>query len=979
MKTFLSRFNIKAMLFAYCTACICMTASAQTGDITSSIPVSDPIFVQGIDGFENILTISNAPANTDVVWLCVFDGDDEVLDSVMAEADGADWIDTMDMGGLASEAVSLEARFYDANGDWLDNSNRYGFSIKPEPEALASDYIEITVDSIDAQGIAYMEYTISFPDSSGEVDGSIVGLGGRKFGFSGAALVLKREYDLADGTISGSGNSIQYSLDAFGLTGCEGEIDLTGNANIDITIDNDLNPVIEGHISDSRRLFSYDMPEFTLPLPMIQPGKIEVGAGISVDGGISSDLYIGLDNNGGFGFVEGPNGGWSNAAIGARIDGTVRVTGSLVNKHIAGIRAALTATGRIGASYSFKTVPGFESQLAFGGDLQISGKVTLTGAVGWLKKKLCGAGNWCEANNEIADGIIWPRDNNDQPMPFGDGLPGGLDSLLGPGLKIAYNLNSRSDETDSSAFFDIPDYNPQPAFGNRGGMLGVAWIESDSMSARLLYSVLDTNLNRFSQPVEVNSSGVFLESPKVAIAPDGTAIIVWTQGSLDIDMVDDSYDLDSIFDNLEVWYAVYNPISNAIVNKSKVYGADGLDLPASMPGIAISDSGVALLTWLAEDTAGNTDIWYTELESSNGIWYQSSPDIINDMPGNNYAVQVCFMDPVHAIAAWIADSDGDDSIGGNQVVVSYYDGEAWSGNEVLADDNGDEVYNELSMHFNGDYGAIAYTSTLYTEDGEETNSIKAEIYYNGEWDEANYFEYSDSMANIRLPKVSISDMGFAAVSYHSTDIYSENGVADAGEVNIALKDLNGNGTWQSVDFSTEIAGDTSIFVWDMDVLLARDNTLYTLSQEQDTIDHELYGGQYTPVTGLLFGKPEMGLVLRGMKVNPNLTVEANPTASLPATPTGLSEIKPKSHGMSLLVYPNPAHDKLTIEYSMADSGNASLSIWDMLGQEVAVIDTTNLLSNNGKIQYSLPTMPKGVYLVKLSTPSQSKCVRIIIQ
>lgn len=176
--------------------------------------------------------------------------------------------------------------------------------------------------------------------------------------------------------------------------------------------------------------------------------------------------------------------------------------------------------------------------------------------------------------------------------------------------------------------------------------------------------------------------------------------------------------IDSLLDALDVWYAVYDPQTGAISAKSKINDPDGGDLPSSKPGIAISDLGKALITWLTEDTTGNTDIWYAELENSNGIWYQSTPDIINDLPGNNYSVQVCFIDSVNAIAAWITDEDGDDSTGGNQIIASYYDGENWSATSPISDENSDEHFNELSMNFNGDYGAIAYTSTTFTEEGK---------------------------------------------------------------------------------------------------------------------------------------------------------------------------------------------------------------------------------------------------------------------
>lgn len=486
----------------------------------------------------------------------------------------------------------------------------------------------------------------------------------------------------------------------------------------------------------------------------------------------------------------------SSVSIGPRVKGQVRVTGSLVNKHIAGVEGSLTAIGSIGASYSFKTKPSFEDELKVGGELLLTGTVKLTGLIGKAKQWFCGLSGKCEPNGNVLDGVIWPRDNGDMPFIFGGGLPSGLDTLLPAGMNISYNVNSRSLEIDNDDFYDVPEQSPQPAFANRGSSVAIAWIESDSTTAHLLFSVLDTIQNRFTAPIDIAQNEVYLADPKVAIGPDGSAIIVWTQSKLDIGLIDATYDLDSVFNSLAVGCAVYDPISGSISFKSKIYDAE--DLPASNPGIAISDSGKALVSWLAQDTSGSTDIWYSELVNGNGIWYQSTPDIINDLPGNNYEVQICFTDSVNAIAAWITDSDGDDSSGGNQIVASYYDGDSWSATVPVSDANGDEEYNELSMDFNGDYGAIAYTSTTYGEDGEEINNIKVETYYQGEWDEVNYFEFSDSLSYVRMPRISISDKEFATISYQTMDIYSEDGDADAGEIHMALKDLNGGSMGRSI-------------------------------------------------------------------------------------------------------------------------------------------------------------------------------------
>ncbi len=953
---------------------------AQVGTISASISNSnnDPLtFIQGVEGFDNTITIENEPISVTSVWLCILDDQDNILDSAEATQNGSNWEVEIDMGELEPEAERIIAHYYDVNGELIDESEPYLFTIKPEPAAIGSELVEITVEDIQ-DGIASLQILISIPDSSKVIENEVVGVGGKSFGFEYNNIVLSRDFYMATGTLESAGNSIyEYQLKAFGMEVSSDEVDLNNLSNLTITIDSDFNPIIEGHYNASRNFFNYNFKDVSLPIP-IKPGDISIGAGLSVDGGLSANCYIGLDNNGEFGFIEGSSGEMSSVNLAARVEGKVRVTGSLVNKHIAGVEGSLTAIGHIGASYRFKTKPAFEDELEVGGELLLKGTVKLTGLVGKAKQWLCSLSNRCEPNGNVLDGVIWPRDNQDNPFVFGGGLPDGIDSLRPGGMSISYNLNSRSLEIDSDDFYDVPEQSPQPAFANHGSSVAIAWIESDSTSAHLLFSVLDTVQNRFTPPITVVQNEIYLADPKVAIGPDGSAIIVWTQSKLDIAVMDAAYDLDSILNNLEVGYAVYDPISGSISTKSKIYDAE--DLPASNPGIDISDSGKVLISWLVQDTAGNTDIWYCELVSGNGIWYQSTPDIINDLPGNNYEVQICFTDSVNAIAAWITDSDGDDSTGGNQIIASYYNGDSWSATVPISDTNSEEVYNELSMDFNRDYGAIAYTSTTYNEDGKEINSIKVETYYQGEWDEVNYFEFSDSLSYMRMPRVTISDKEFAAISYQVIDVYCEDGEADAGEVHIALKDLNNGSNWQEIDFSAEIAHDTSIFAWEMDIVLGRDNKLYTLSQEQDTVSDELNDHYYSPVTGILFGDPEMRLVLRGMQVNDDLTVEDEPVSSLPTVPTGLHEVVISSkENLMLKAYPNPFHNEITFNFSIPENGYTKLEIFDLMGISFAVPINEDLAHGNYTIDTNLRFVTQGVYLAKLSTKDKSVTQKLILK
>jgi hypothetical protein len=229
-----------------------------------------------------------------------------------------------------------------------------------------------------------------------------------------------------------------------------------------------------------------------------------------------------------------------------------------------------------------------------------------------------------------------------------------------------------------------------------------------------------------------------------------------------------------------------------------------------------------------------------------------------------------------------------------------------------------------------------------------------------------------------MPRISISDKEFAAVSYHTMDVYGEDGESDAGEVHIQLKDLNGGSNWQRVDFSNEIAQDTSIFVWDMDVVLGRDNKLYTLSQEQDTVSNEVFGNHYTPVTGVLFGDPEMGLVLRGLKINDDLTVEDEPVSSLPEVPTGLQDVvMSNKEGLTLLAYPNPFNDKVTLEFSIPDGGFTKLEIVDLLGRCITTPVKEIMNEGNHKTTVSLNGLSSGVYIARLTCKDKAAIQKLI--
>ena len=73
----------------------------------------------------------------------------------------------------------------------------------------------------------------------------------------------------------------------------------------------------------------------------------------------------------------------------------------------------------------------------------------------------------------------------------------------------------------------------------------------------------------------------------------------------------------------------------------------------------------------------------------------------------------------------------------------------------------------------------------------------------------------------------------------------------------------------------------------------------------------------------------------------------------------IRKAQPVSH---VKVYPNPAQDKATLEYTLTDDAKGTLVIFNTLGQEVA---RHNLPENSGTYEFSTAEFAQAVYYYKV--------------
>ena len=87
--------------------------------------------------------------------------------------------------------------------------------------------------------------------------------------------------------------------------------------------------------------------------------------------------------------------------------------------------------------------------------------------------------------------------------------------------------------------------------------------------------------------------------------------------------------------------------------------------------------------------------------------------------------------------------------------------------------------------------------------------------------------------------------------------------------------------------------------------------------------------------------------------------------------------------IQLITYPNPANEKVTIEYSLKVPGNVELKIYNMAGMLVDYFNRYNLPTGSYSYSWNLTDMTKntvgnGIYMCRMRTADEILTSKIII-
>jgi hypothetical protein len=97
-----------------------------------------------------------------------------------------------------------------------------------------------------------------------------------------------------------------------------------------------------------------------------------------------------------------------------------------------------------------------------------------------------------------------------------------------------------------------------------------------------------------------------------------------------------------------------------------------------------------------------------------------------------------------------------------------------------------------------------------------------------------------------------------------------------------------------------------------------------------------------------------------------------------STYTGFEKKNRKMEDLNLSLFPNPAKTNITVSFDLSQNERVSISLYDMLGRSVGVLENSDFCSGRHSINYDLRNIPEGVYLLVLRTTHETLSKHIIL-
>jgi hypothetical protein len=380
-----------------------------------------------------------------------------------------------------------------------------------------------------------------------------------------------------------------------------------------------------------------------------------------------------------------------------------------------------------------------------------------------------------------------------------------------------------------------------------------------------------------------------------------------------------------------------------------------------------------IITWnaLNETNTANSDIYYCTVDQSGNSVTLGNPQIIFQDEGEVKSINFAFYSDDNAIASWIYDPDGNEETLNSDIRYSGYTASSnqWTPPTPLVTVDSNTSFDELAMDFNGNYGAISYTTTTYDTTYGIAKSIYALAYdpILQNWAQQQS-AHSDS-TSFNKPTIACNNSGIIALSFQEISLDNTTDNIDQGSIhyyfNNSSQDPN---AWIQQTDIVFGSNDDNSYVWDMNSAFDDSNGFYLITHEIDSITGQ--APLIDPAYGVPFGNSYMNLIFREFQVSDNLEVTNVPESVVPSS-LSLEDI--------LNIYPNPASTEVNIGLKLRQPGQVEISIFDSSGSLVDQIKKGSFGSGAYLFNYQPNNLAPGIYIVRVSSNNFSVNKKLVIQ
>jgi len=895
-------------------------------------------FVQGMDSVVNVFTLENPPAGTDGVLLLFYKDDPSHPITVRIDfKPGNKLVQGVDMGQL-EPGSKVQAVCQDAVGVPLGMTPEYDISILSEPSWLKNarlSNVQVSAKSVRLQA----DYDIDAGLDS-IVPRWVAGIGGRSYSMLRSSVRMDITYNF-DTRVSAIGSGTLMM--GVGLFGQRSALRGIGLPSTSITLDQDFNLRVKAADSLYSMLFAIDIPLFYLPLPFFADLRFDASA--IVFGVMKGAVVVG-NENGAWGFVRD---GQDVTSLTAKLTGIGSVRGefNVLGGLLASVEGRLSVYGELGGGVEYVSVPTSQTTTAFGGNISVTGELRATALLFF----------------EVAH--LGPKVLYDRS--FGR-MPGRIVATNNrPFIKATTVL------VDST--LPMPRYAPQPAIAQHNGDIGVAWLDSLNGHAGLWLAVKDHGMERFDTPKLIASNEHGIGAPTVALLPEGSAIVAWTQNRYTPATFPSGAGLREALAAQDVYVAFRDNVANTI-SLPMMMADDTSTLRSGRaeadPRICALDEGNAMLIWLGQDSPGTSRVYYAPLKHTDGTLHATSPAPIPGITGMNRNPQVAALDGGRALAVWTNDPDGLDSTYDMRVMSAVWDGSSWSVPAEVARAGDRESFTATTLAAGHDRAVLGWIASANDTNGAIVNTLQVRSWDDAasRWRESDSYAMRDTSAYLQNPTASVGPAGQAVIAWQRVP-FNDTVQQGEGARGLLMRDLNvSDGAWR-IAAGLPFLSDTTAYVWNAQTAFGASDDLHTLTEEQPRD-----GSTMVPAGGVRFGSDERGLVWRSIRVSPDLTVSDREE---PQTPVSGVKDEPGAALASLEIWPNPTHGDFTVTYSLRSAEPVTVEIVDVMGRTIEkVLDAQVLGAGTYQTHVSGDRLMSGIYWVVIRSGRYIKKSTVLI-